>query len=1460
MHLTRCLLGTILVIAFAGIAGPAFADDFTQPGGDTPPQPQPDPDDPGDGGCEGADPVQLHDGGFVLRRTDLTISGRIPIRVTRTYDSRSDLNGLFGYGWTLSYHMRLRPLADGSFQLLQGDHSKLIYTDLDEDDTYTGDSLIFSTVRDNGDGTFTLWTIDGMQYVFDIDGRLTTIEDLNGNQLLLSYDPAGLLPINGISKYAPVSTKILIAMEHRLTRIEEAHAGTPSGRYVDLLYDSDGRITSITDFTGRQVTYEYDPTDTGDLLMVIDAESNEHDYTYDGDHHMLTFVGQGCAECSLHTNEYDADGRAVRQTHGNSIITFEYQAGPRTVMTTEVYDDTTLALLHTRYEYYDYDANDRLTKLTRQLGGELDETPGSTETDDVVRAFDYDPNTGQFIQETGARSATIAYTYHAATGKRLTRTVTAPGGTDWLRIAYTYDAAPHHRRTSREITASFDPRTYRDEYVYDAAGNRLEYKRLLDDTPTYVTTTYTYDGFGDRATRTDSRGNVMAYERDPYGFVTREYDPAGPNHETNYTYDTLGNRISVTNALGGTTTFEYDHLRRLTKQSDPFGQATDYTYVGADLMQIDVGDPADGGQTVKLDYDVLHRLTAVKMVDDGGGDVTLETYGYDSEGRLLKTTDGNGNSVTRTYDLLGRLAGLSDDLSNTVTFTHDKHNNLVTVLDAESNSTTYVYDFLDRRTGAEDALTHVTSYARDALANVTSLTNANLKTTTFTYDRLGRLTQEANPLGHITQYGYDGNGNLISKVTPNEYAGAQRPIVYQYDAHNRLRQIDYPGGSKTVTLGYDIVDNLTSWDDGTLSGTAAYDLMQRPVSVTTNYPGFSKPVTYAYDLLGRVTTVRDGERNPTHYEYSALDRLRLVRHPAALVTEYTYDIGGRPAQKILPNGVAATYTFDVADRLTNLVNDGPGGAVSSYAYTHDNMGNRLTMTTPAGVHNYGYDDTYQLTSATHPEPVNPAESYSYDPLGNRLTSADHSDWDYDDGNRLLSYNGVSFTYDESGNTTSMTDANGMTTYVFDHDNRLIQATTPAPDAHVATYEYDPFGRRVTKTVDGTTTYFLYDREDIIADYDAAGTVQKHYFYGQGIDEPVALVEGALVFSTADFDRDGDVDVEDLLVMEDCLLGSDVPHDGSEACQQADLGIDGDVDLRDLAVLQQQAHDRDIPNAIRYYSMDGLGSVTGLTDSAGTIEVTYTYDAFGNIVDQVGTGGNRYTYTGRERDDETGLYHYRLRDYAPAAGRFQEPDPLGLTFDANVYRYVSSNPVNLVDPMGLWGRSRRAIARGLRRDIDMLRKLMPSFGTHGGAGSLARYVHGSYLDILLSAIDRQLALLEDLLANPPAGSRAEGRGGGYGSLGDGGGGNNNGGGQGGPGNGGGCAGGNAGRACGGGLGGGRGFGCASMGGGEWKCCDTSGNCAEGCRRSGRNFECGDEEPGNGNPAGNGASCPINGSGA
>ncbi len=251
----------------------------------------------------------------------------------------------------------------------------------------------------------------------------------------------------------------------------------------------------------------------------------------------------------------------------------------------------------------------------------------------------------------------------------------------------------------------------------------------------------------------------------------------------------------------------------------------------------------------------------------------------------------------------------------------------------------------------------------------------------------------------------------------------------------------------------------------------------------------------------------------------------------------------------MPNAVT-TFAYDVANRLIGMSTDKGVTNISSYSYTYDNVGNRISMTDNDGAHNYTYDDVYRLTTATHPQAFNPSESFTYDPVGNRQSSNVSSSYVYDSLNRLIEDDQYTYIYDANGNMINKVDkvSAAINTYQYDSENRLVQVVTPTD---VSQYQYDGFGRRISKTVNGVIAKYVYDRENILFELNGSDQIKAKYTHGPGTDEPISV----------DRDTDGNGTLE----------------------------------------------------TTYYYQYDGLGSVTAISDSVGDVVQTYEYDTFGIIV-------------------------------------------------------------------------------------------------------------------------------------------------------------------------------------------------------------------------------------------------------
>jgi RHS repeat-associated protein len=192
-----------------------------------------------------------------------------------------------------------------------------------------------------------------------------------------------------------------------------------------------------------------------------------------------------------------------------------------------------------------------------------------------------------------------------------------------------------------------------------------------------------------------------------------------------------------------------------------------------------------------------------------------------------------------------------------------------------------------------------------------------------------------------------------------------------------------------------------------------------------------------------------------------------------------------------------------------------------------------------------------------------------------------------------------------------------TTYHYDARNRL--ARVDLPDGTVASYAYDPFGRRVKKQVGSAITLFVYADEGLVGEYDGAGMMRKLYGWkpdGLWGTDPLYMVEGGNYY---------------------------------------------------------------------FYQNDHLGTPQRLTSAAdGSMVWSAGYLAFGSVVvDPLSTVENNLRFPGQYADAETGLHFNWNRYYEPDSGRYAQTDPIGFVGGVNYYSYSTSNPINLMDILGLF---------------------------------------------------------------------------------------------------------------------------------------------------------------------------------
>lgn len=125
------------------------------------------------------------------------------------------------------------------------------------------------------------------------------------------------------------------------------------------------------------------------------------------------------------------------------------------------------------------------------------------------------------------------------------------------------------------------------------------------------------------------------------------------------------------------------------------------------------------------------------------------------------------------------------------------------------------------------------------------------------------------------------------------------------------------------------------------------------------------------------------------------------------------------------------------------------------------------------------------------------------------------------------------------------------------------------------------------------------------------------------------------------------------------------------------------------------HDGAFDAPVQYHLGDHLGSSSlvlgGATAADGAFVSREEYTPYGET--SFGSHGRkRYRYSGKERDEESGLAYFGFRYYAPWLGRWTSPDPAGAVDGLNLFTYVHNNPVALQDVSGLAGEDPLVAAR------------------------------------------------------------------------------------------------------------------------------------------------------------------------
>ncbi|MGF1498799.1 MAG: tandem-95 repeat protein [Elainellaceae cyanobacterium] len=900
---------------------------------------------------------------------------------------------------------------------------------------------------------------------------------------------------------------------------------------------------------------------------------------------------------------------------------------------------------------YGYDDNGDLISVTNQAGN--------------VTQYVYDPNNPHYlIEEIDPLGRSSVRTEYDDQG-RVSRIIDGDGNALELDIEF---GAGGDRQLITDplgnttilfydqqgnITQEIDAEGGITQYTYDDDNNLTS---VTD--PRGFTTTYTYDDRGNLLSITDASGSTRSFTYDDQNNLLTDTNELG--RVTEFVYDAQGNLVEIIDAAGGSVTFDYDTFGRVERFTDANGNFSLYDYApvsGSGVGALALSKPTKvtfaDGSTQEFSYNAFGQVT--RVVDENGH---ATEYITDNTGRLITLRDPLGNETNYTYEAQ-YITQVINALGETARFEYDGSGNLIRQVDPAGGVTEFEYDSLGReiretvylsttdlmqqRTtlttyradglieSIADGAGNITRFEYDLVGNQTAVIDPLGQRTEFVYDNLNRQIQKIDPLGNVTTYEYDDVGNIVAIVDSN---GRRRSFTY--DELDRLDVETWLDGSnpiRTIDYDYDAVGNLTGVFDPDSSLTFFYNNRDRLEQVDyTGTPGLDGvTLTYTYDGTGNVLSVVDNFGTEVTSTYDPRNLLTQREWQGGGVdpirADFIYNPIGDLTTVTRYADLAGTqkigsssYTYDAAQRLIGLTHrDGSDQILADYAYALNAAGELIQETRNDETFNYSYDDAAQLVQVEHSGGA--SETYNFDANGNRESSSVHgNEYVTGDNNRLESDGIYNYDYDNEGNLIRRTEtATGeVREFTWDYRNRLVSITDETAD-----------GRTIQEI---TYTYDAFDRR----------------------------LSETINGKTTHFVSDG------------ATLWAEL-NDANEVIARYLPGTEIDELLARYRTEDGTA----------WHLTDRLNTVRGIVDAVGDLINEIEYDSFGRKLSETNPeAGDRFGFTGREYDEDTGLYYYRARYYAPELGRFINQDPIGFeAADTNLYRYVSNSPINATDPTG-----------------------------------------------------------------------------------------------------------------------------------------------------------------------------------
>ncbi|WP_435237804.1 RHS repeat-associated core domain-containing protein [Psychromonas sp. PT13] len=672
------------------------------------------------------------------------------------------------------------------------------------------------------------------------------------------------------------------------------------------------------------------------------------------------------------------------------------------------------------------------------------------------------------------------------------------------------------------LTCHVDENGNKTQHQYD------EQKRKIKTTKGQRTTHYHYNQIGQLSSVVEADGSETHFIYNAFGKQIATIDALGRQFKRHY--NATGRLLSETQPDGRVTEYKYNDAGHLSEKIDASGLRTLYKWNNnGELLAEQVGDAL-----TRYSYDNLGHINAICDAQDliteyqrnEQGQITRQVsyhqreatgnstapesalithYFYDKAGRLTNITNPAGENTHYGYGGLAQPTKKVFADGSWLNYQYDKERNLIGIersdeatyqieysptekpiklVGFDGRVQTYDYDANDELIGINDADERIIHLKRDSLGRLIdqhSFTTQENKQAVFNshnfyqYDKVGRVTLAHNS-ERVVQQQYHLNGQ-ISQSKQGDWA-----LDYQFNKQGQRSSLTLPDGSE-LRYEYDKQGQVTSLDYQFPAQQATQNLITRRYSNTGQLSqqalGNDITLNQTFDSFGRLSEQHwlqkdnDGAQQP-----DVKTSFNHQRH-------YTYD----KKHQLLS---CDEQTQSAADKTIHKTEE-------KQSFNYNSLSQLVQSSIVSQTNNDVITDTNQLENT----------DYQWDAFGNpkvdktKPKAMRETRIELD---RLLSFSGVDYRYDKSGNQISSLATGQIQKRSFDGLNQLRKINH---NDKLSQYEYDALGRRSAKITEAGRTDFIWDGNQLIGE--VSNGQYTWYIYLPDSFLPVALIKDNQVY-------------------------------------------------------------------------------------------------------------------------------------------------------------------------------------------------------------------------------------------------------------------------------------------------------------------------------------------------------------